>query len=154
MRKISFLALFFIGLCINQANAQSTYKTAAGVTIDFGTGQTMVGPALKHFFQPNHAGQFEVLFGDNYTIIEAFYQYHGQIENAAGLKWFAGIGPGVGLYEGGSNFLIRPLGGLDYKINNVPLNFHFDWRPTMTFFDGDSDFEAARFSLGFRFTFK
>jgi len=153
MRKISLLTCFLIGLAVQQASAQSTYTTSGGVTIDFGTGQTMVGPSLKHFFQPNHAGQFEVLFGNNYTIIEAFYQYHGQVQNAAGLKWYAGIGPGVGLYKGGSNFLLRPLGGLDYKINDVPLNFHFDWRPLLTFYDGESDFEAARFSLGARFVF-
>lgn len=153
MRKIFLVSIVFLGLSSTCLNAQSTYKTSGGVTIDFGTGQTMVGPSIKHFFQPNHAGQFEVLFGNNYTIIEAFYQYHKQIENARGLQWYAGIGPGVGLYDGGSNFLLRPLGGLDYKINDVPLNFHFDWRPTMTFYDGDSDFEAARFSLGFRFVF-
>jgi hypothetical protein len=48
--------------------------------------------------------------------------------------------------------LIRPTGGLDYKINGVPLSFSFDWRPT--FFIGEnSDFEAARFGLGFRYAF-
>ena len=153
MKKVFFLGLLFIGLSIHQANAQSDYKTALGLTVDFGDGATFVGPSVKHFFQPNHAGQFEVLFGDNVTLIEAFYQYHKPIENAAGLKWYAGIGPGVQLYDGGSNFLLRPLGGLDYKINNVPLDFHFDWRPTLVFYDGDSDFEAARFSLGFRYAF-
>lgn len=153
MRKILFLAVLATALCMTRANAQASYKTAAGLTVDFGTGVTLVGPSVKHFFQEQHAGQFEVLFGNNYTVIEAFYQYHGQIDNAAGLKWYAGIGPGVGLFEGGSDFLLRPLAGLDYKINNVPLDFSFDWRPTLTFYDSDSDFEPARFSFGFRYAF-
>jgi len=153
MRRLSLLVVVFVGLSVPALNAQSTYRTAVGLTIDFGRGPTLVGPAVKHFFRPNQAGQFEVLFGNNYTQIDALYEYHGPIENAAGLKWYAGIGPGVGLYDGGSNFLIKPLGGLDYKINNVPLDFHFDWRPTVTFYDGGSDFEPARFSLGFRYAF-
>ena len=153
MRKLLLLAVLAAGLSTTQSYAQANYKTAAGLTVDFGTGITLVGPTVKHFFQENHAGQFEVLFGNNYTVIEAFYQYHGQIDNAAGLKWYAGVGPGVGLYDGGSDFLLRPLGGLDYKINNVPLDFSFDWRPILTFYDGGSDFEPARFSLGFRYAF-
>lgn len=154
MRKVIVLAALVTGLSIQQANAQSSYKTAAGVTIDFGTGQTLVGPALKHFFTPNQAGQFEVLFGDNVTFVEAFYQYHGQIENATGLKWYAGVGPGVAFNDNNSAFLLRPMAGLDYKINNVPLNFSFDWRPWLAFENGGSDFEAARFAFGLRFAFK
>jgi hypothetical protein len=40
--------------------------------------------------------------------------------------------------------------GLDYKINNVPLNFSFDWRPAFVVTHGTS-FNAARFGLGFRY---
>ncbi|MET0635718.1 MAG: hypothetical protein ABWZ25_06800 [Chitinophagaceae bacterium] len=153
MRKTLFLGLLILGLSIYQVNAQSNYKTALGLTVDFGDGATEVGPSVKHFFAPNHAGQFEVLFGNHHTVIEAFYQYHKQIPNAEGLQWYLGIGPGVSLYDNGSNFLLRPTGGLDYKISNVPLDFHFDWRPTIVFYDNDTDFEPARFSLGFRYAF-
>ena len=128
------------------------YRNAIGLGIDFGDGLTLVGPSFKHFFTEEHAGQAEVLFGDSYTVIQAIYQYHGAIEGAEGLRWFAGAGLGVGLQENNSAFLIRPTGGLDYKIPNVPLAFSFDWRPTF-FLQDDSDFEAARFGLGFRFAF-
>lgn len=155
MRKSYFFAaILFAGMFVFTSvstHAQSTYKTGLGLGIDFGNGSTLVGPSVKHFFSTNNAGQFEALFGNGYTILQAAYLYHKHIPNAAGLQWYLGAGAGVGLYDGGSNFLIRPAGGLDYKITNVPLSFSFDWRPTITIGNGDSDFEPARFGLGFRY---
>lgn len=155
MRKVFILGVVLAGFLLTAtvSNAQSTYKTGVGLGIDFGNGSTLVGPSVKHFFTPNNVGQFDVLFGNNYTVIEGFYQYHKDIANAAGLQWYAGAGIGVGLFDGGSDFLVRPLVGLDYKITNVPLSFSFDWRPTLFIGNGDSDFEAGRFGLGFRYTF-
>ena len=80
------------------------------------------------------------------------YQYHGDISGADGLKWFAGGGPSIVFFDGGSDFLLRPTVGLDFKINDVPLAFSFDWRPAIYFGDG-GDFEPARFGLGFRYAF-
>ena len=159
MRKRLFSALIVVFLLVAAANVSaqsaansSDYRNAIGLGIDFGNGSTLVGPSYKHFFTENNVGKFEVLFGDNFTVLQGFYEYHKEIENAPGLRWFAGIGAGAGIAEHNSSFLLRPEGGLDYKIDAVPLSFSFDWRPT--FFIGDnSDFEAARFGLGIRFCF-
>jgi hypothetical protein len=151
------LALFLL-VAVSQVSAQdrsaggSSYRNALGLGIEFGDGVTLVGPSYKHFFTPNNVGKFEVLFRDHYTILQAFYEYHRQIENAAGLRWFAGVGIGAGITSNNSAFLLRPEAGLDYKIPDVPLNFSFDWRPTF-FIADNSDFEAARFSLGIRYAF-
>lgn len=159
MRKKLFSALLvvFLLVTVSELSAQrsangSDYRNAIGLGIEFGDGSTLVGPSYKHFFTPEHAGKFEVLFGDNFTVLQGFYEYHREIEGAEGLRWFAGIGAGAGIAENNSAFLLRPEGGLDYKINSVPLSFSFDWRPT--FYIGDnSDFEPARFGLGIRFCF-
>jgi hypothetical protein len=159
MRKIVFSGLIVMTLLLgaSELSAQRTadgsdYRNAIGLGIDFGDGITLVGPSFKHFFSPNNVGTFEVLFGNHYTIIQGFYQYHKEFDGAEGLRWFAGVGAGAGLQENNSAFLIRPTGGLDYKITGVPLSFSFDWRPTF-FIAGDSDFQAARFGLGIRFAF-
>lgn len=156
LRKKLLSIVFLSGLLFSittTAQAQSSYKTAMGLGIDFGTGSTLVGPNVKHFFSEKDAGQFDILFGNGNTLLEAFYLYHGQFPNAAGLKWYLGAGPGVNLYKGGSNFLLRPAVGLDYKINDVPLNFSFDWKPWLIFGNGGSHFEPARFGLNFRYAF-
>jgi len=159
MRK-SFLAVALVVALLagaSSASAQSAtgsdYQNAVGLGIEFGNGGTFVGPIFKHFFTENHAGQAELLFGDNTTAIQVYYQYHKEIEGAAGLRWFAGGGPGVYLYKGGSTFSLSPQAGLDYKVNGAPLSFSFDWRPKLLLADSDSDFEAGRFGLGFRYTF-
>ncbi|MGC4129517.1 MAG: hypothetical protein QM564_08125 [Bergeyella sp.] len=134
------------------AQAQS-YKTGAGLLVDFGDGTTLVGPHLKHFFSANNAGEFSVLFGGHTTTVQALYQYNKGFSGASGLMWYVGVGPAVSFYDGGSTFSVVPTAGLDYKISGAPLDLSFDWRPRMSFYDGDSDFAAGRFGLGLRFTF-
>lgn len=91
------------------------------------------------------------------------YQYDADVPNAAGLKSYAGFGPGIALSKkyyhyygyssGGTDVLLRPSVGLDYKVDNVPLNFFFDWRRAFVLTHG-TDFNAARFGLGARFAFQ
>ena len=140
----------------NEANAQSTYKTAVGMRVDFGTGGSFAGISGKHFFNENSAGELQLLFGTGVTLLGAEYQYHGDIQNAQGLKWYAGLGPTLAFGRfGGTELLLRPVVGLDYKINNVPLNAGFDWRPTFSTASGvTSRFTAARFGIAFRYTIK
>lgn len=152
MKKVGLLIILVFAVGVFQSNAQSNYTTALGLGIDFGDGQTLVGPSVKHFFAAEHAGVGEVTFGDNVTFLTALYQYHGTFNNAGGLKWFVGGGPSIAFFDGGSDFLLRPTAGLDFKINDVPLAFSFDWRPWIYFGD-NGDFEPARFGLGFRYTF-
>jgi len=152
MKKIFLLAVAAMAFSFTQVSAQ-TYKTGLGLGIDFGDGATFVGPSLKHFFSANNAGQFEILFANKVTSLAALYEYHSPIAGATGLQWYAGLGPAVYLYKGGSTFAIKPMAGLDYKISGAPLSFTFDWRPTLFLGDYDSNFVPGRFGLGFRFTF-
>jgi hypothetical protein len=150
---VAFLLVTTVRNVSAQSASGSNYKNAIGLGIDFGDDLTMVGPSYKHFFTENHVGNAEILFGDDIVAIQAFYQYHKEIPGAAGLRWLAGGGPGVLLGDDNSVFMVRPMGGLDYKINGVPLSFSFDWRPALIFYDGDTEFEGARFGLGFRYAF-
>lgn len=131
--------------------AQSTYRTALGLGIDFGEGATLVGPSIKHFFNGPHAGMGEFTFGNHITSFTALYQYHGDISNANGLMWFAGIGPSIMFADSYSEFMLRPNAGLDYRITNTPLTFSFDWRPIISFEEYSDTFTPGRFGLGIRF---
>ncbi|MBA4167784.1 MAG: hypothetical protein H0X41_09625 [Chitinophagaceae bacterium] len=155
---IAMIALFILGGA-SKVSAQKTssangsdYTNALGLGIDFGKGETLFGPSVKHFFNENSAGQAEILFGSGLTVLQAFYQYHQEFEGASGLKWYAGVGPQIYLYSGGSDFAISPMAGLDYKITDVPLSLTFDWRPRFILTHG-GDFNAARFGIGFRYAF-
>lgn len=152
-KSVLFSALF--SLCFlflsEQAAAQS-YRTGAGVFVDFGDGRTYAGPHIKHFFSAQNAGQAMVLFADNRTLIGAEYSYNDQIRGANGLSWFVGIGPQAVIRDRDSYFLIRPATGLEFKIPGAPLATSLDWRPMWVLNDGSS-FEPGRFGFAFKFTF-
>lgn len=162
-RKVLFpLALFVASTFLLQQNtiAQkkgegSSYTNAAGMRIELGSDfGTLVGFSFKHFFSEHAAGEMQLLFGRNNSIIlEPEIQYHGDIANAEGLKWYVGFGPGFAFASGGeSDVLLRPMVGLDYKIKQVPLNFAFDWRPSFAVTHG-SHFTPARFGIVLRYAF-
>ncbi len=149
---IATVALVFATFLGTTMNAQS-YKTGAGILVDFGDGSTYVGPQVKHFFSKHGAGEFSVLFGDNQTVAQANYQYQQRISGAKGLDWYIGVGPAVLFGEGYTNFAPSAMLGLDFKLNGIPLAFSFDWRPRFVFYEGGSDFTAGRFNFGGKFTF-
>lgn len=131
MIKKNLLSLVIVAfMCFSTfyVHAQSNYTTAVGLSLDFGEGGTFVGPSLKHFFNERNAGDVELLFGSGVTMVNLLYQFHGNIENAEGLKWFAGAGPTILLGGGGSALALRPIVGMDYKFKDVPLSLALDWR--------------------------
>ncbi|WP_036155766.1 hypothetical protein [Maribacter forsetii] len=151
MKKLLFLVVAII-LGSNVSNAQSDYTFAAGLGLDLFSGVTLVGPSAKYFFAEEHAGQAEIMFESGLTTITALYEYHGDISGADGLQWFAGAGPSFLLFGNGigTEVALRPVVGLDYKIDGVPLAFSFDWRP----FIGLGDLlgnEVGAFGLGIRY---
>lgn len=153
MKKLLVISSIFLTVFTGSASAQA-YKTGIGLGIDFGDGATLVGPAIKHFFTPNSAVKGELLFGSGATFIQAFYQYHGAFSEARNLSWYVGGGPSVGFGNNNSAFYLVPMGGLDYKIPDAPIALSFDWRPRLYLGDGGSDFEPARFGIGFNYTLK
>lgn len=138
--------LMVLVLGVYSSKAQ-VYEAAAGLGLDLGDGETLVGFSGKYFFSEHHAIQGELLFGD-ITGVNVLYGYHGGFPGASNLQWFAGGGLGFLFGNNDSDVGLRPLVGLDYKIDGVPLGFSFDWRPYISFDQGS---EAARFGLGVRY---
>lgn len=154
MKKVLLVAVMALG--ISQVNAQN-YKNALGVVVDLGDGETLVGPQFKHSFDGKNAGNIQVMFGDNITVLGADYTYNQPFSGTNGLGWYVGVGPQLSFVDGGkyedkTYVAIRPQAGLEYKIPSAPLAFHFDWKPWWNL-TNESNFEAGRFSLGFKYTF-
>jgi hypothetical protein len=155
MKKIISISLmcFMLLTGTQQANAQS-YNNALGLGIDLGDGATLVGPQYKHFFNGDNALNAQVLFGNNITTIGVDYSYNQKFAGTS-LGWYVGVGPQLSFLNtkgggDGTYFAIRPAVGLEYKIPTVPLGFHFDWKPWWNL-SNNADFQAGRFSLGFKY---
>ncbi|WP_028296458.1 hypothetical protein [Olivibacter sitiensis] len=153
---LSLLALLMLVLGAGELKAQ--YRTALGLGIDLGDGQTLVGPQVKHFFNAKDAGNVQLLFADNHIVLGADYSYNQPVTGAEGLNWYVGVGPQLSFIDLGdfgneTYFAIRPALGLEYKIPTAPIGFHFDWKPWWNL-SNNSNFEAARFSIGFKYVLK
>lgn len=153
MKNLISSVVFSICLAfgVQQVSAQN-YNNALGLGIDLGDGETLVGPQFKHSFDGKNAGNAQVLFGDHITVVGFDYSYNQPFAGANGLWWYVGVGPQLAFTDGsnGTWFAIRPAAGIEYKIPTVPLGFHFDWKPWWNL-SNESDFEAGRFSLGFKY---
>ena len=153
MKKLLFTAILALG--VNQLQAQN-YNNALGLVVDLGDGETLFGPQYKHSFDGKNAGNVQVMFGDNITVLGADYTYNQRFSGTNGLGWYVGVGPQLSFvdraYGDKTFFAIRPQVGLEYKIPSAPLAMHFDWKPWWNL-TNDSNFEAGRFSLGFKYVF-
>lgn len=152
MKRIITIIVAVMAIGVFNGNAQSDYTFAAGLGLDMGSGATFIGPSAKYFFSDESAVQAEITFESIFTSITGLYEYHGDITNVDGLKWFAGGGASIWLGSNGfgSAFALRPTVGLDYKISDVPLAFSFDWRPLIGIGDNIGS-EVAFFGLGVRY---
>lgn len=155
VKKI-LLLLLFIGFWRIGVIAQSmdrTYKNALGVKVWDGGGLS-----FKTFLAPDKAMELIGYFNRYGTRITGLYQIHNDIKGAAGLKWYFGPGAHIALYNYKGFYGDKAIAGidgvlgLDYKINNGPLNLSIDWQPSFEFAD-NRGFSGSWAGLGIRYTF-
>ena len=149
VKQLSMAILFALS---TNLHAQE-FKTALGIGLDRGQAGDRIGPSIKHFFNTKSAIQGDVLFGEESTLIQAFYQHHFAAKKDASLKLFLGAGPGIQFYNYGSTFMIKPLAGFQYSFKSTPLSISFDWRPTLLLFDNDTEILPHQTGIGVRYTF-
>jgi hypothetical protein len=134
-----------------------TYKTALGVKFYPGA------VSLKSFVRDNRAIEGLGSFWQWGGRITGLYEFHFDINNAPGLKWYVGPGAHIGFWNtkykdryrsSGSYFGIDGVLGLDYKINKAPLNISLDWQPSWNLGDYDlGGFDGGWGGFALRYTF-
>lgn len=160
MKKVTIIAVAMICLLTltQTAYSQSTgssYRTALGAKMYFGDG-SLGGINIKHFLNNRGALDASLLFERGFLGVEGLYEWHDDINGAAGLKWYVGGGglilfPTRDKYGDDVWFALRGTLGLDYKFTGAPINVSFDLNPVFNLAPStDFDFWAG---LAFRFTF-
>lgn len=124
--------MFLASASYAQSNIGSLdYKTALGVKVYPGS------ITVKHFIKEKAALEGLLYFHAHGTRITGLYELHYDIKNAPGLKWYVGPGAHIGFYSskygGSTSFGIDGVIGLDYKIQNAPINLSLDWQPGFEF---------------------
>ncbi|MBN8834395.1 MAG: hypothetical protein ABS68_12350 [Niastella sp. SCN 39-18] len=147
---ISFTLL--VSFSYAQSNIQSQeYKTALGVKFYPGA------VSLKHFVKPTAAVEGLGYFWNHGMRITGLYEFHHNINDVNGLKWYVGPGAHVGFYnnkyyDGGTFIGIDGVIGLDYKFKGAPINLSLDWQPSFEFGDG-AGFSGNWGGLAIRYVF-
>ncbi len=159
MKKLVLLGLTATIILLSQTEtkAQQTYKNALGGRLGFANGIT-----FKTFVAPNKALDFILNFQSKEDVntfrFTGLYEIHNPINNAAGLKWYYGIGGTLGSYKykyadnGELYASLDGVLGLDYKFNGAPINMSLDWKPAFEVAP-NSGFDSEGFGLSIRFTF-
>ncbi len=159
MKKIFILILLAtsVSLGVSAQSLGSSYTTALGVKIYPGA------LSVKHFTKSNIALEGLGYFYNYGFRLTGLYEIHGDINGAPGLKWYVGPGLHIGSWndkwkkdypsrDGGFQFGIDGVLGLDYKFNGAPINLSFDWQPSFNL-SGYNYFEGGWGGLGIRYTF-
>src|SRR5690606_200579 len=98
--------------------------------------------SYKQFLKDNGAIEGLAYFWNHGFRATALYEFHFDIPNAPGLKWYAGPGAHVGFYRKLKNVpdskAFATIGidgvlGLDYKFDGAPINLSLDWQPSFEF---------------------
>lgn len=155
MRKV--LVLVVVLFSVTCLKAQE-YRTALGVKFWPG------GITIKHFVRDNRAIEGIAYFWNHGFRFTGLYEIHGDINGAAGLKWYVGPGAHIGAYnhswvrdghvyaDGDMSLGIDGVLGLDYKFSDVPINLSLDIQPSFELLS--HTYFSAWGGLAIRYTFR
>lgn len=135
----------------NATYHSAVYKTAVGVKF-YPTGIT-----LKRFITDSRALEFVGFFYDEGERVTGLYEFHYNIPDIEGLKWYAGPGVHLALYNnkhgGFTSVGVDGVVGLDYKIKSAPINLSLDYQPSIQLTDYYGDRFTSWGGLAIRYTF-
>lgn len=152
------VAICLLGISAVQAQSMgSDYKTALGFKVYPGA------ISIKHFTKSNVAIEGLGYFWNYGSRITGLYEFHGNVNGAPGLKWYAGPGAHIGFWndkwkneysnrDNGVAIGIDGVLGLDYKIKGAPINLSIDWQPSFNLI-GYNYFEGGWGGLAMRYAF-
>ncbi|MEO7767530.1 MAG: hypothetical protein ABIS01_08895 [Ferruginibacter sp.] len=127
------------------------YKTAAGLRLGPNSAAITAGFTVKHFLDDQHA--IEGILGINDGIgLCGLYEWHKPVVSVEHLQWFVGAGP-YAAYRNKTTYIgAAGIVGVDYKFQDIPLNFSIDWKPELNILTSVG-FEASGVGFSARFTF-
>jgi len=155
--KKAFFIIFTMFISYN-INAQY-YNTAIGLKLGWG-----IGIDAKHFLGENsdHAIEACLDIQKDGFVLSTFYDYHLEAFKVDGLRWYFGLGPYLGVW--GENqwnktlkeklFVMGAVGvmGIEYTLENFPINFALDLQPRFNFVGTTQIWATGGITV--RYTFK
>lgn len=170
MKKLLIiLALTLSGLLTYQS-AQAQYKVALGGRIGPDLGFTIKFNLAEHHVIEGIVGS-RLWYGKGYVglgglSVTALYEYHGNIGNIDGFRWFVGGGVHTGFWAGNGshkryyenrmyvNVGLDAIGGIEYTFPSIPLNLSVDYKPAFDLLHGGYIWWQDSFAISVRYAIK
>ena len=158
MRKRFFGVLLFV-LLASAGTLQAQYTNAIGIR-----GALAPGLTLKHHLTHDHAVEAIVQTRWRGVMVTGLYEVHFPALGVDNLRWYLGGGGHLGVWsqttsnnpwfenEGGVVIGFDGIGGIEYTLEDIPLNFSLDWKPGFNLI-GHSGLYASDGALSIRYAF-
>jgi len=157
MKRFFLSVLFATVLMLTSKTSDAQYNNALGVRLGDSYGIT-----FKTFIETNKALDFilHIRNNDSRSVfrLSGLYEVHNEITELPGLFWYYGGGASIGSVDhkrsDNNDFLFSADGvlGLDYQIEQTPINVSLDWKPAFEF-TPRTNFDARGLGLSVRIAF-
>ncbi|HNP18263.1 MAG TPA: hypothetical protein PKL31_07520 [Fulvivirga sp.] len=157
MKKI-FLTILLTSAVMLTGYSQA-YKTALGVRVGNSNGFT-----IKHFIGGQNALEGIISSRWRGVNLTGLYEHQFPMGNITNFYWFVGGGGHIGTWDGDKNpwfednnthtvVGVDGIIGLEYTLEDVPLGFSADWKPSVNLVD-DTGFWGDEIGISVRYTIK
>ena len=159
LKSAFLLTLTSLLLWSSSAMAGAPIRQGGNFGIGVGGGYGVTGLSMKYFMTPGTAVQSTIGIhtGYRFDYIGATFDYLIEIPEFVQsdvVNIGPSIGPGValGLWDNGLAVGVSGVGGIEFMLNPVPLDFVLEWRPTVHVVP-DVNLDLVRFTGHIRFYF-
>lgn len=162
MKKLLLILSLVFSALFTYESVQAQYKMALGGRLGSDLGFTIKFAAAEQHIIEGIAST-RVWYGNGLGLnVTGLYEYHGNIGNIDGFRWFAGGGIHVGFWNGNSKHKyykenrtyftwgIDGIVGLEYTFK-FPLNLSIDYKPSYNLGGGSGYGSFAEFGLSIRY---
>jgi hypothetical protein len=147
--KTTRILLFIAFLLLSYIMHAQPYEHAGGIRAGYSSGITYKG----FFLHRMSAIEVDALYNRHGLNLSALYEFH--LEPFRKSRWLAYFGGGIfgGKWEGELSTGLAVIGGMEYTLREVPLNFGLDWKPMLNIYrEFEPDFLDFGITIRYRFS--
>ena len=148
MKTILRISLVIAIAAISLSMYAQPYAHSVGVRAGYSSGIT-----YKGFFTHQMAAmEGDILYNNHGFNLTALLEQHIEVfRNKRSMVYFGG-GAFGGSWDAEFSIGVAAVGGIEYTLRDVPLNFSLDWKPMLNVF-ADFEFDFLDFGLSIRYRF-
>jgi hypothetical protein len=125
------------------------YEHSAGIRAGYSS-----GISYKGFFRHQMAAlEADFLYNNHGFNLTALFEHHIEVFRNERSMVYMGGGAFGGSWDAEFSIGVAAVGGIEYTLRDIPLNFSLDWKPMLNIF-ADFEFDFLDFGISIRYRIK